>query len=70
MEVLGSLARIEDCLADLRSETESVITRLQERQFEIEASGKRLAILHSQSLTLCSFAARLQAMLLDRSRVD
>jgi hypothetical protein len=70
VDVSASLARIKTCLADVRSETESVIARLLERKLEIEASGKRLAILHSQCLTLCSYAAQIQAKLSDYPRAD
>lgn len=67
---MDPLARIGDCLADLESRTKVLITRLLERQSEIEASGKLLADLHSQRLTLRSCAAELRAMLSNRPHAD
>jgi hypothetical protein len=54
----------------IESEIQGVISRLLDQRSEIEASGKLLAILHSQCLTLGSSIAEIQALLSNRLHAD
>lgn len=60
VQLKEDFTRFSSRLEALESETQNAISRLLEQRSRIEASGKRLANLHSQCLALRSFGVRIE----------